>query len=115
MEKKKFPVKAEINVDLTVEQAQQSTVSISFAIAVEDGYSFADVSPNCKQAVQQWMGQQKIGQPLYLAQLTRVILECEGVANCHVSQPAQDQYPLEKQALTCSSCTVSEMQQKGEN
>lgn len=105
----------EINVDLTVEQAQQSTVSISFAIAVEDGYSFADVSPNCKQAVQQWMGQQKIGQPLYLAQLTRVILECEGVANCHVSQPAQDQYPLEKQVLTCSSCTVSEMQQKGEN
>ena len=98
-----------------MEQAQQSAVSISFAIAVEDGYSFADVSPNCKQAVQQWMGQQKIGQPLYLAQLTRVILECEGVANCHVSQPAQDQYPLEKQVLTCSSCTVSEMQQKGEN
>ena len=53
--------------------------------------------------------------PLYLAQLTRVILECEGVANCHVSQPAQDPYPLEKQVLTCSSCTVSEMQQKGEN
>lgn len=105
----------EINVDLTVEQAQQSAVSISFAIAVEDGYSFADVSPNCEQAVQHWMGQQKIGQPLYLAQLTRVILECEGVANCHVSQPAQDQYPLEKQVLTCSSCTVSEMQQKGEN
>ena len=29
--------------------------------------------------------------------------------------PLRTSTPLEKQVLTCSSCTVSEMQQKGES
>lgn len=104
----------EINVDLTVEQAQQSAVAIEIAIAVEDGYSFADVRLSCEQAVKELLEQQKIGQPLYLARLTQAALGCAGVANCKVVQPAQDQYPLEKQVFTCESCLVSEMEQKGE-
>lgn len=99
----------EINVDLSVEKATQRQIEISAQIAVEDGYSYEDVSQNCQQAVEKLMEQQKIGQPVYQALIVRELLSCEGVANCKVVSPSEDTYPLEKEIFTLSQCTISQM------
>lgn len=100
----------EINVDLTVEQAAEKETAISIEIAVSDGYSYEDVSTSCKKAVQEYMKKQKIGKALYLALLMREILNCEGVTNCRVKLPQNDVYPLEKEVLVLSECTISQME-----
>lgn len=100
----------EINVDLTVEKASEKQVTVSMEIAVENGYSYEDVSAACKNTVERYMKRQKIAQPLYSALLIRELLNCEGVANCRIIEPEEDIYPLEKEVLRLSDCTISQMQ-----
>lgn len=102
----------EINVELTVEQATEKQTEVSVEIAVSDGYSYEDVSAVCKKAVEEYMKAQKIGKALYLALLMREVLNCEGVANCRVKLPQADVYPLEKEILVLSECTVSQMERQ---
>lgn len=102
----------EINVELTVEQATEKQTEVSVEIAVSDGYSYEDVSAVCKKAVEEYMKTQKIGKALYLALLMREVLNCEGVANCRVKLPQADVYPLEKEILVLSECTVSQMERQ---
>ena len=98
----------EINVELTVEQATEKQMEVSVEIAVSD----EDVSTVCKKAVEEYMKTQKIGKALYLALLMREVLNCEGVANCRVKLPQADVYPLEKEILVLSECTVSQMERQ---
>lgn len=102
----------EINVDLTVEKATTKPTAVSIQIAVGEGYSYADVSAICEDAVEEYLKKQKIGQPLYPALLVREILNCEGVANCKVVSPSADLYPLEKEVFVLSDCTVSQMERQ---
>ena len=102
----------EINVELTVEQATEKQTEVSVEIAVSDGYSYEDVSTVCKKVVEEYMKTQKIGKALYLALLMREVLNCEGVANCRVKLPQADVYPLEKEVLVLSECTVSQMERQ---
>lgn len=99
----------EINVDLSIEKAKEKPQQIEVEIAVEDGYSFEDISALCQQAVGRMMERQKIGQGLFPALVCREIFTCEGVENCRVKLPAQDLYPLSGEIFTLSDCTISRM------
>ncbi len=102
----------EINVDMTVERAVAKPISISAKIAVEDGYSYEDVSKECAKVLSEYMQHRQIGQPLYSAMLMKEILGCTGVANCSIIMPEQDLYPLEKEIFTLSECSVSQMEHR---
>ena len=99
----------EINVDLSIEKAKEKPQQIEVEIAVEDGYSFEDISTLCQQAVGRMMERQKIGQGLFPALVCREIFTCEGVENCRVKLPAQDLYPLSGEIFTLSDCKISRM------
>ena len=99
----------EINVDLSIEKAKEKPQQIEVEIAVEDGYSFEDISALCQQAVGRMMERQKIGQGLFPALVCREIFTCEGVENCRVKLPAQDLYPLSGEIFTLSDCTICRM------
>lgn len=99
----------EINVDLSIEKAQEKPQQIEVEVAVEDGYSFEDVSALCQQAVGRMMERQKIGQGLFPALICREIFTCEGVTNCRVLLPAQDLYPLSGEIFTLSGCKINRM------
>lgn len=99
----------EINVDLSIKKAKEKPQQIEVEIAVEDGYSFEDISTLCQQAVGRMMERQKIGQGLFPALVCREIFTCEGVENCRVKLPAQDLYPLSGEIFTLSDCKISRM------
>ena len=91
----------EINVDLSIEKAKEKPQQIEVEIAVEDGYSFEDISALCQQAVGRMMERQKIGQGLFPALVCREIFTCEGVENCRVKLPAQDLIRCRGKSLPC--------------
>ena len=99
----------EINVDLSIKKAKEKPQQIEVEIAVEDGYSFEDISTLCQQAVGRMMERQKIGQGLFPALICREIFTCEGVENCRVKLPAQDLYPLSGEIFTLSDCRINPM------
>ena len=99
----------EINVDLSIKKAKEKPQQIEVEIAVEDGYSFEDISTLCQQAVGRMMERQKIGQGLFPALVCREIFTCEGVENCRVKLPAQDLYPLSGEIFILSDCKISRM------
>lgn len=112
LEKMKAEIGAvkEINVNLTVEKAQEKPLGISVEIAAADGYSYEDVSVLCKEAVEHYFHRQKVGQPLYMAPLIREILSCEGIANGKIISPVDDLYPSDREIYTLAGCSVSQIQ-----
>lgn len=99
----------EVNVDLTVEQAVSKPVAVAAEIAVKEGYSFSDTAALCKERLSGLAADQTVGSPFLAARWIQTLLECEGVANCRMISPNTDQYPLEKERITVSGITITEM------
>ena len=99
----------EINVDLTVERATEKPTEIQMQIAVKDGYGYEDIEKVCRQAIERLLGQGQIGAPLYTARLSGELLRCEGVENCRIVAPSEDIFPSQREIVTLSKLTVSQM------
>lgn len=80
----------EIAVDVSVQAPQVEAVPVSVSLKVKEGYDFDTVAGQVEDALQGWFTGQRLGQPVLRAQLTTLLFQLDGVANCVVTQPAAD-------------------------
>lgn len=100
----------ELNVVISISKATNKIIPISLEIAVADGFSFDDVSAECKKIIRAMFDNQEVGAPFYSALLVREILGCPGVVNCKVLNPTNDVFPTNYQIVSTNSVTISKMQ-----
>ena len=80
----------EIAVDVGVLEPEVETVDVAVTLTVEAGYDFDDVAQAVEDALQGWFTGERLGWPVLRAQLTALLFQVDGVANCVLTQPAAD-------------------------
>ena len=80
----------EIAVDVEVLEPEVETVDVAVTLTVKAGYDFDDVAQAVEDALQGWFTGERLGWPVLRAQLTALLFQVDGVANCVLTQPAAD-------------------------
>lgn len=80
----------EICVDVDVSAPTTRTVNVTAALTVGEGYSFSDVKSRAEDALRAYFGGDKLGESVYAAKLTSILMAVEGVENCVLTAPAED-------------------------
>lgn len=88
----------EIAVDVGVLKPIVKTVDITVALTVDEDRDFETVAQEVRKALEDWFTGERLGLPVLRAELTTLIFTVDGVANCSISQPAQD-VPSDKETL----------------
>lgn len=80
----------EIAVDVKVTAPTVQSVDVAVTLAVKEGWDHDSVAQAVEDALQGWFTGQRLGQSVLRAQLTALLFQIDGVANCAVTQPAAD-------------------------
>ncbi|HAN43836.1 MAG TPA: hypothetical protein DCP97_00450 [Ruminococcaceae bacterium] len=99
----------EISVDVLVRNAEPISASIEIELAAQNGYSFASVAAECKNAAESFINSLGVGKPLLLAMLYKQLMCCGGVYNCRIISPAEDLRINSTQILTAGNIAFKQM------
>ena len=77
-------------MDVQVQAPEVETVDVAVTLTVDTDRDFDAVAQAVETALQGWFTGQRLGQSILRAQLTALLFQIEGVANCAVTQPAAD-------------------------
>ncbi len=80
----------EICVDVDVSAPSTKAVDVSAALRVSSGYDFEEVKARAVNAIGAYFGGDKLGESIYAAKITSILMSLEGVENCVLSAPASD-------------------------
>lgn len=90
----------EIAVDVEVTAPTVHTVNLSIVLTPENGVNATDLSKTVRETVEGWFTGTLLGKPVLQAQLTALVFEVEGVANCVVTIDGGD-VTAEASTLPC--------------
>ena len=98
----------EVNVDVKVKAPDTVSRDVTVYLYPKDGYTFSDISDECKSVINNYFASLKIGQPFLLAELGSYIFNIEGVKNYRFYSSSSD-YNADNDELICSgNITVAE-------
>lgn len=80
----------EICVDVLVAAPETKSVDVSAALSIAPGYDFEQVKARAEAAIAEFFGGDKLGESIYAAKLTSILMGLDGVVNCALSAPAAD-------------------------
>lgn len=80
----------EIAVDVEVLAPEPVTVNVELSVEAAEGSGPAETAARVEEAVRGWFTGERLGQSVLLAQLTALVFGLDEVANCTITQPAQD-------------------------
>ena len=82
--------KREIAVDVQVLSPAAEEVAVTAELLPKEGVAFETVETAAREALENWFTGEKLGQPVHMAELTRLLYEVDGVENCHLLLPEAD-------------------------
>jgi len=100
----------EICVDVLVRAPTTRTVNIVCALKADEGADFASVRSAADAALRAYFGGALLGQTVYRAKLTAILMGLEGVRNCQLSAPASDSVGSSAVLPVLGTLTISEAQ-----
>jgi uncharacterized phage protein gp47/JayE len=100
----------EIAVDVQVKAPTVSPVSVSAAIAVEEGADFAAVKTAAEAAVGALFTGRLLGAGMTCASLVHLICGVAGVANCHLLSPTADLSASDTVLPTLGTLSITELE-----
>lgn len=80
----------EIAVDVRVLAPEPVTVDVALTVEADPDSEPEEAATRAEAAVRGWFTGERLGQNVRKAQLTALVFGLDGVANCSVTQPAQD-------------------------
>lgn len=80
----------EIAVDVDVLKPTVETVNVAVTLSVDPEEDFDTVAQAVEDTLQDWFNGERLGWPVLRAQLTSLLFQIDGVANCVITQPAAD-------------------------
>ena len=80
----------EIAVDVDVLKPTVETVNVAVTLSVDPEEDFDTVAQAVEDTLQDWFNGERLGWPVLRAQLTSLMFQIDGVANCVITQPAAD-------------------------
>ncbi len=83
----------EVGVTVSVKSAASKKINIMASLKMRPGASFAQAKERAEAALSAWFASLKIGQPVYLGDLSRVLLEDPAVAKVVFSSTADTETP----------------------
>ena len=98
----------EICVDIYVSTPKAVNVDINALVSIEEGYDKAKVIGEVKKAMQEHFSGKLLGKTVYLATLTKLVMDVAGVENCVFTSPVGDTVCGESQLPVLNSLNVSE-------
>ena len=99
----------ELNVDVKVNKAELTKISIAVDLSIKPGYSFDEIKINCENNITEYFNSLKIGDPFLVAALGNAIYNVPGVENYYIlSSITTDRYLSSKQLATKGSVEISE-------
>ena len=77
---------------LTVSYRDRATaeVAVTAELLPKEGVAFETVESAAREALENWFTGEKLGQPVHMAELSRLLYEVEDVENCHLLLPEAD-------------------------
>ena len=80
----------EIACDVTVVPPTVETVDLSVRLWAREGRTYEETAAAVRDRLEGWFNGERLGQPLPRAQLISLIYGVAGVANCQLTEPAED-------------------------
>lgn len=87
---------------------EAATVNVRAALTVEEGCAFDSVAEDAARAVTEFFNGSLLGQPVYRARLTALLMAVDGVANCTLTAPQADLTPADGVLPVLGTLDISE-------
>lgn len=98
--------KKEINVDALVYSATKNYVEVAVQIAVNSENEHSIVIEECTSILDNYINSLGVAQPLYTANISKILLETDGVYNVKILKPANDTIPVQNSVLRAGKIEV---------
>ena len=105
----------EINVDISVEQAQARPVAVTLEVLVTENISWEEAQEACRRKAEAFFRNLPVAQPLLLAHLGKALMEGTGVHNYRIAAPQEDVWPTRRQKITLGELKINPMEERGGN